>query len=77
MNTNDMAMTVDAFPDGAWQTAAYCGPNGGNCVEVNLASRGLAGVRDSKTAGGPVLAFDDVQWAAFLNAAKSGWFDRG
>jgi hypothetical protein len=77
MDSYDPAMIGDTFPAGAWETAKFCGPNGGNCVEVNLGTRGLIGLRDSKLATGPVLVFDDQEWDAFLAAAKSGQFDRG
>jgi hypothetical protein len=33
-------------------------------------------MRDSKPTAGPVLAFDGEEWGAFLDAAKSGRFDR-
>jgi hypothetical protein len=36
-----------------------------NCVEVAIASRAV-GVRDSKNADGPLLAFPGQEWAAFL-----------
>lgn len=36
-----------------------------NCVEVGFASR-VVGVRDSKNAGGPLLAFPGQEWAVFL-----------
>jgi hypothetical protein len=37
-----------------------------NCVEVALTGPAVA-VRDSKNAGGPVLAFPASGWAAFLS----------
>lgn len=55
------------FPLDGWTRAASCGPNGGNCVEVNLASTGIVGVRDSKPAFSPVLRFDGSSWRAFLD----------
>lgn len=76
MRKYDPAVIGAAFPGDAWETAAFCGPNGGNCVEVNLGTQGLVGLRDSKLAAGPVLVFDDEEWGAFLDAAKSGQFDR-
>lgn len=72
----DPTTIADAFPGDAWKAATFCGPNGGNCVEVNRGARGLIGIRDSKPSAGPMLAFDDPEWGAFLNAAKSEWFDR-
>jgi Domain of unknown function (DUF397) len=65
-----------AFPGGAWAAATFCGPNGGNCVEVNLGTRGRVGLRDGKAAPGPVLAFGTGEWDTFLGAARSGRFDR-
>ncbi|GAB3444633.1 DUF397 domain-containing protein [Actinophytocola sediminis] len=64
--------TIDVFPADGWSSAKFCGPNGGNCVEVNLGTRGAVGLRDSKSAGGPALAFTEVGWGRFLDAAKAG-----
>lgn len=78
MGSYDPATITEIFPGAAWRAATFCGPNGGNCVEVNLGVLGLVGLRDSKSAaGGPALAFDGEEWSAFLHAAKSGRFDRG
>ncbi|QUQ64421.1 DUF397 domain-containing protein [Kutzneria sp. CA-103260] len=76
MDSYDPTAIGDAFPSDAWETAAFCGPNGGNCVEVNLGAHGLVGLRDSKLSAGPVLVFDDEEWGAFVAAAKCGQFDR-
>ena len=44
-------------------------------VQVGMASR-VIGIRDSKDDGrGPVLAFTEEEWAAFIDAAKHGDFD--
>jgi len=61
-----------ALPNDAWESAEYCGPNGGNCVEVNLGVRGVVGVRDSKPAASAVLTFENPGWGAFLAAARAG-----
>lgn len=66
---------AEIFPNAGWAAAASCGPNGGNCVEVNLGAVGFAGVRDGTVTAGPVLAFPGKEWSAFLTAAKSGRFD--
>jgi hypothetical protein len=58
-----------------WTAAASCGPNGGNCVEVNLHTPGTIGVRDGTRPGDPVLTFPAVPWRAFLAAARAGRFD--
>ncbi len=69
MDDNEQA-TTGAFLDDAWRRAKFCGPNGGNCVEVNLGTSGRVGVRDSKAGGGSVLAFGQVSWGTFLTATK-------
>ena len=76
MGGYDPVSVADVFPSAGWVAATICGPNGGNCVEVNLGAVGLAGLRDSKVAAGPVLVFAEQEWGAFLKAAKSGRFDR-
>jgi hypothetical protein len=63
--------TTSTFPDGAWRSAKFCGPNGGNCVEVNLGTRGVAGLRDSKSPAGAALAFGTAGWVRFLAATKA------
>ena len=67
----EMGSYNTVFAEEAWRSANFCGPNGGNCVEVNLGARGVVGVRDSKSVPGPLLAFDGAGWGAFLNATKS------
>lgn len=47
----------------------------GGCVEV-AHSGGLIGVRDTKDQGrGPVLAFTEPEWRAFLGGIANGVFD--
>lgn len=66
---------VDFRMDG-WKTARACGPNGGNCVEVNLTSPNAIGVRDTKRWTGDVeLAVSPGSWQNFLGSARSGRFD--
>ena len=62
----------DALPDNTWKTATYCGPNGGNCVEVNLGAPGVVGIRDTKPEASPVLVFGDASWGAFLAVTRTG-----
>ena len=76
MDSYNRAATGGDLPDDAWRSAEYCGPNGGNCVEVNLGARGVVGVRDSKSAAGPLLAFGDAGWGTFLSATRDGRLDR-
>jgi hypothetical protein len=77
MDSREPTTSHDTFPDHAWATASFCGPNGGNCVAVNLGTRGRVGLRDTKAATGPVLAFGGPSWGAFLKATSFGWPDRG
>jgi hypothetical protein len=77
MDSFEPTTNHDVFPDDAWETASFCGPNGGNCVAVNLGARGRVGLRDTKAATGPALVVDSLGWAAFLKATGSGWPDLG
>jgi hypothetical protein len=58
-----------------WQKPALCGPNSGDCVEVNLTHPDLVAVRDTKLPAGPVLVFDIGEWEQFVAAVRSGQFD--
>lgn len=59
-----------------WGSASACGPNGGNCVEVNLTVPGHVGVRDSKRLTGDVLLdFNTSSWSRFLHDMRAGTFD--
>jgi len=71
----DNRRTEWLVPDDGWLTSSYCGPNGGNCVEVNLGGAGVVGLRDSKFRDGPVLLFDGRRWRDFLETAREGGFD--
>jgi hypothetical protein len=76
MKRYEPAAVAETFPAGEWQLPEFCGPNGGNCVEVNLGVAGMVGLRDSKLSAGPVLVFDDDEWTAFLASARAGQYDR-
>jgi hypothetical protein len=76
MQIYDPDSVSDTFPGDGWQRPALCGPNSGNCVEINLGNDGLVALRDSKLSDSPVLVFDDAEWDAFLNSARSGQFRR-
>lgn len=64
--------TLSSFPVDGWHSANRCGPDGGNCVEVNLAAHAggidIVGIRDSKPVAGPVLIFGGKGWRSFLTA---------
>jgi uncharacterized protein DUF397 len=76
MNSHDRVKIVDALPASSWKSATFCGPNGGNCVEVNLGIRKFAGVRDSKSPTSPALVLAGETWSAFLAITKSGRIER-
>ncbi len=60
------------FTNARWRKSNTSGDTG--CVEVAYAA-GWVGVRDSKDQGaGPVLAFTEQEWNAFLAGAGSGEF---
>ncbi|HEX3590589.1 MAG TPA: DUF397 domain-containing protein [Pseudonocardiaceae bacterium] len=59
---------------GTWQRAAACGPDGGNCVEIDLNHDGRVGVRDS--ADPAALTFGPREWLKFVVAARAGRYDR-
>lgn len=48
----------------------------GNCVEVAAVSGEVVGVRDSKDAAGPILAFSPVAWTGFVSGLKTGQLDQ-
>ncbi len=75
MNRYNPFGMADVFSSSGWKQASACGPDGGNCVEVNLSVAGLIAVRDSKLPRSPVLVVDDDEWHSFLTAARAGQYD--
>lgn len=60
--------------DGQFRKASGSETTG--CVEVAAWPGGGIRVRDSKKdRSGPVLSYDDPEWAAFVQAIKDGNFD--
>ena len=58
-----------------WRKSSFSTYNG-NCVEIGRPGREIIGVRDTKHLGrGPVLAFTQNEWSAFLSGVKAGEFD--
>ncbi|WIX81649.1 DUF397 domain-containing protein [Amycolatopsis carbonis] len=76
MSAYDPNTAGSSLDDRAWARPRLCGPNSGNCVEVNLGNADVVAVRDAKLATSPVLIFDNAEWEAFMAAARAGEFDR-
>ncbi|MER7496953.1 DUF397 domain-containing protein [Streptomyces pharetrae] len=53
-----------------WRKSSYSDGGGTNCVEVADNCPGVVPVRDSKLSAGPVLAFGEEAWSAFLAGVK-------
>ncbi|MET9758128.1 DUF397 domain-containing protein [Streptomyces sp. NPDC006372] len=54
-----------------WFKSSYSGGSQAECLEV-AHGHPLVPVRDSKTKGGPTLAFSTSGWALFVAAVKEG-----
>jgi Domain of unknown function (DUF397) len=68
-------MPLDGLSYVRWFKSSYSADKG-NCVEVAHVADGVA-VRDTKHGdGSPVLVFTPAEWAAFIDGAKDGEFDR-
>jgi hypothetical protein len=76
VNRDNRCGIVGVFSPGGWKRAAACGPDGGNCVEVNFSVPGVVAVRDSTQPRSPVLVVDDSEWSTFLATARAGLYDR-
>jgi hypothetical protein len=58
-----------------WRKSSYSTYNG-NCVEIGHLDGPIIGVKDAKRHGrGPVLAFTQDEWSAFLGGIKAGEYD--
>ena len=62
-------------PSPRWIKSSSSGSTN-NCVEVAALTGEFRGVRDSKSADGPVLAFGMATWSKFLASAVHGNFSR-
>jgi hypothetical protein len=59
----------------SWRKSSYSTYNG-NCVEIGHLDGPIIGVKDTKRRGrGPVLAFTQDEWSAFLSGIKAGEYD--
>jgi uncharacterized protein DUF397 len=68
-----MPPTHSTFRDLPWRKARASIGNGA-CVEI-APFQGKVVVRDSQDPDGPVLAYAQAEWRAFLDGAKAGRFD--
>ncbi len=53
-----------------WRKSSYSGNNGGNCVEVGKAARGVL-VRDTTDRAGAVLSLPAGTWQALLAQVRA------
>lgn len=67
-----MASTGTDLTSARWRKSSHSNASGGDCVEVADGVSGLVPVRDSKVAGGPVLAVSVAAWGPFVAALKGG-----
>lgn len=54
----------------SWRKSTYSGNNGGDCVEVGNAARGVV-VRDTTDRAGAVLAVSAGAWQALLAEVRA------
>ena len=64
-NSYDPMSAKDEFSADTWERGPLCGPDKGDCVEINFGRPGLVAIRDSKLADSPVLVFSESEWDAF------------
>lgn len=62
------------FASASWRKSSHSGGDSGMCVEVAQVA-GIVGIRDSKAAAGPVLRFHRREFAALLDAVRTGVHD--
>ena len=61
----------EPIPMSQWRKSSYSqGDQNSDCVEVALGARAF--VRDSKNAGGAVLAFDVPAWQELISTCRVG-----
>jgi hypothetical protein len=74
-NGRDQFRNVPAEECTTWIKSSLSTYNG-TCVEIAQFSNNRVGIRDTKDHGrGPILAFSQREWSAFLAGAKAGEFN--
>ncbi|MGA8117939.1 MAG: DUF397 domain-containing protein [Actinocatenispora sp.] len=66
-------MTIVDDAEARWRRSTRCSANSAACVEVAHLDRAV-GIRDSKDAESPVLAFGPTAWSAFVSGLRTGTF---
>ncbi|MGW7572525.1 DUF397 domain-containing protein [Streptomyces sp. NPDC054765] len=70
----DRPLSGIEVPAPSWFKSSYSGGEGNACIEVaDLHAR--VAVRDSKTPGGPTLAFPAAAFAAFIDEVRGASAD--
>jgi Domain of unknown function (DUF397) len=72
---NDPTCSSSGLSVDGWTRSSFCGPNGGDCLEVNGSVAGQVGLRDSKQCRGPFLIFNARGWGEFVSAVRRDEFD--
>jgi hypothetical protein len=65
------------FANSGWKRSSRCGPDGGDCVEVDLRHARKVAVRRStriSTTSNALLLFDREEWATFVQSTRDGQF---
>lgn len=75
MDSYDPHAVASEFAAAEWKKPQLCGPDGGNCVEINRSRPGLVGVRDTKLDSSPTLVFTEQEWSAFLRSERADQHD--
>lgn len=74
MREPDSVSAARQFPTTAWRSSSRCAPDGGNCVQVNLAWGDIVGIRDNKPPAMPELVFRRGRWRTFVSDAATERF---
>ncbi|WP_326946900.1 DUF397 domain-containing protein [Amycolatopsis sp. NBC_01307] len=75
--TYDPMAAAAAFDPAGWQRSPRCGPDQGDCVEINFTRPGLVAIRDTKLANSPALVFTVSEWNSFTSGLHQDDFQRG
>jgi hypothetical protein len=71
MRTYEARTAATLFGTDGWFKATASEGNGTGCVEVNLTTGGLVGLRDSKHPQGAAFVFTTKEWRTFLSTVTA------